>query len=81
MPLTPSDSLRTIACAGFVPIGGGSVCVGTSVNAALAMRRPGDLANAGKEPSGNDHFGVNLMPQTASTEEPPAVPSAHSAAA
>ncbi|PMQ08099.1 hypothetical protein PseAD21_25965 [Pseudomonas sp. AD21] len=33
----------------------------------------------GKKPAGNDHFGVTLMPQTASTEEAPAVSSAPSA--
>ncbi|SDT18923.1 type VI lipase adapter Tla3 domain-containing protein [Pseudomonas prosekii] len=52
----------------------------------MPMRRPEQATiiavtspTPGKKPSGNDHFGVNLMPQTASTEEPPAVPSSPSA--
>jgi len=52
----------------------------------IPMRRPDQATiiavtspTPGKKPSGNDHFGVNLMPQTASTEEPPAAPNAHSA--
>jgi len=34
--LTQSDSLRTIGCAGFVPVGGGAVLVGKWINSALA---------------------------------------------
>lgn len=49
----------------------------------MPMRRPEQATiiavtspTPGRKPSGNDHFGVNLMPQTARTEKPPAVPSA-----